>query len=328
MAISVVDPISPAVERTRQLLFRPFQLGKWFVLGFCAWLAELGEGGGSAGVRMPFGGGGGALAPAPGQAPGQGAPAGGMPPAMRSALEWVQANLVLVIAVAVGVVLVLVVIGLLLGWVQSRFKFIFLDNVVRDRTEIGDPWREFRREGNSLFWFNVLFSLAASFAFVVLIGVAALLALPDIMARQYGASAMLAVAVGVPALLMFVLFCWAIHLFLGDFVVPIMYLRRQGVMASWSEFRGELLLGRKGKFALYFLFRAIVLTIIVGFIALAATCATCCCAMLPYLGSVILLPLSVFLRQYTLYYLEQYGPPWEFFGTGKPPAGDLEFLDV
>jgi hypothetical protein len=240
----------------------------------------------------------------------------------------VQANLVLVIAIAVGVFLLIVAIGLLLGWVQSRFKFIFLDNVVRDRTEIGEPWRAFRRDGNSLFWFNVFFALASSLAFVILLGGAVLLALPDIMARQFGTFAVLALALGIPAVVLMALFCGVIHLFLVDFVVPIMYLRRQGVMASWSEFRWELLRGRKGKFTLYFLFRAIVLTIIVGFIALAATCATCCCAALPYIGSVILLPLSVFMRQYTLYYLEQYGPSWQFFGTGKPPAGDLEFLDA
>ena len=34
MSISVVDPISPAIERTRLVLFQPFDLGKWFILGF------------------------------------------------------------------------------------------------------------------------------------------------------------------------------------------------------------------------------------------------------------------------------------------------------
>lgn len=99
-------------------------------------------------------------------------------------------------------------------------------------------------------------------------------------------------------------------------------------MASWTDFRAELLEGRVGKFVLYFLFRAVVLSIVVGFIALGVTCATCCIAVLPYIGSVILLPLSVFDRQYSLYYLEQFGPGWQFFAQGKPPAGDIEFLDV
>ena len=45
MKISVINPISPAIERTKLVLFRPFDLGKWFKLGFCAFLATLGEGG-------------------------------------------------------------------------------------------------------------------------------------------------------------------------------------------------------------------------------------------------------------------------------------------
>ena len=47
--ISVTTPISQAIERVRQILFNPFDLGKWFVIGFCAWLAGLGESGGGGG---------------------------------------------------------------------------------------------------------------------------------------------------------------------------------------------------------------------------------------------------------------------------------------
>ena len=41
--VSVTLPISPAIERVKLLLFRPFDLGKWFAVGFCAWLATLGQ---------------------------------------------------------------------------------------------------------------------------------------------------------------------------------------------------------------------------------------------------------------------------------------------
>src|SRR5690242_1775744 len=41
--ISVTDPIGLAMERVRQVLFSPFDLGKWFAIGFCAWLSLLGE---------------------------------------------------------------------------------------------------------------------------------------------------------------------------------------------------------------------------------------------------------------------------------------------
>ena len=45
MAKSVTEPISQAYERTAAMLFKPFEIRKWFVLGFAAFLAQLGEGG-------------------------------------------------------------------------------------------------------------------------------------------------------------------------------------------------------------------------------------------------------------------------------------------
>ena len=41
MHVSVIDPINPAIERVKALLFAPFDLGRWFIIGFCAWLAQL-----------------------------------------------------------------------------------------------------------------------------------------------------------------------------------------------------------------------------------------------------------------------------------------------
>ena len=52
--ISVAEPVSPALERVKLMLFQPFDLGKWFVIGFCAWLAFLGEGGGLAADSTRF----------------------------------------------------------------------------------------------------------------------------------------------------------------------------------------------------------------------------------------------------------------------------------
>ena len=41
MQISFVEPLSRAWERMRRMLFSPFELGRWLVLGFSAWLAGL-----------------------------------------------------------------------------------------------------------------------------------------------------------------------------------------------------------------------------------------------------------------------------------------------
>ena len=50
---------------------------------------------------------------------------------------------------------------------------------------------------------------------------------------------------------------------------------------------------------------------------------TCCCAgclmALPYLGTVLLLPVLVFKRSYSLYFLAQFGPEYDVFPP-PPPA--------
>ena len=46
MGVSYVEPLSRAVERMRGTLFQPFDLVKWLVMGFSAWLAGLATGGG------------------------------------------------------------------------------------------------------------------------------------------------------------------------------------------------------------------------------------------------------------------------------------------
>ncbi|NUQ50006.1 MAG: hypothetical protein HUU27_08825, partial [Phycisphaerae bacterium] len=88
---SVTEPISQAFERTKQILFQPFDLGKWCLLGFCDFLAQLGEGGASS-FQFPGGG--------PG-APGPPGPPGA-PPAtpFAQAVAWLQGNWTWVVPVA------------------------------------------------------------------------------------------------------------------------------------------------------------------------------------------------------------------------------------
>jgi hypothetical protein len=72
----------------------------------------------------------------------------------------------------------------------------------------------------------------------------------------------------------------------------------------------------KARFALYILFQ-IVIAIAIGAIILAAVCVTCCCAAcilaIPYIGTVLILPLLVFKRAYSLLYFRQFGPQFDVF---------------
>lgn len=75
-----------------------------------------------------------------------------------------------------------------------------------------------------------------------------------------------------------------------------------------------MLSGNGLTFFLYFLMK-VVIGIAVGFLAMGATCLTCCIVAIPYVGSVILLPLSVFMQAYPLCFIEQFGPKWQFFSS-------------
>lgn len=58
-----------------------------------------------------------------------------------------------------------------------------------------------------------------------------------------------------------------------------------------------------------------------GTLTLLATLLTCCLGLVPYLGSVILLPFTVFQLTDPLAFLEQLGPDWQFLPPDRPPTG-------
>ena len=47
--IEIFKPFGESFELMKKILFQPFDLSKWLVIGFAAWLANLGAGGGGAG---------------------------------------------------------------------------------------------------------------------------------------------------------------------------------------------------------------------------------------------------------------------------------------
>jgi hypothetical protein len=52
----------------------------------------------------------------------------------------------------------------------------------------------------------------------------------------------------------------------------------------------------------------------VVFVAVIATCCILgCFLIIPYLGTVLLLPVLILKRAYSLYYLAQYGPEFDCF---------------
>jgi hypothetical protein len=120
----------------------------------------------------------------------------------------------------------------------------------------------------------------------------------------------------------------------GDLVVPVMYRRRCRATEAWSEV-WALVKANQGTMALYYLFRLLlnmavgmmsgIVVLIVGLI----TCLVFCCLVsIPLLGaflmSVLLLPLSVFLRSYSVYFLGQFHPDYVMLPADPDDYGGPE----
>src|ERR1022692_2817137 len=152
--ISVTEPIEPAYDRVKQMLFRPFDLAKWIILGFCAWLAGLGEsGGGGGGGFNGFNGGNNHFKGNNGQ------PAEELRHFYHQARDFVLANLDWIVPVAIIAFLIMVTLWLLILWLSSRGKFMFLHCVALNAAEVEEPWKKFARTANSLFRFRIVVGL-------------------------------------------------------------------------------------------------------------------------------------------------------------------------
>lgn len=201
-----------------------------------------------------------------------------------------------------GLIVVAAVIALL--WVRSRAKFIFTDCIVRNRGAIAEPWREFRKEGNSLF----LFSLAVGLAILLFCGVVGLpLLLPAVLHGDDPRGAGFVIGVALFGLVSAVLLiAWAV---ISNFMIPVMYRRRCNAMEG---FRGawELVVTEPGPVILFILF-SVVLWIAFAVSGCLLTCVTCCITAIPYVGTVILLPVHVFLMSYLLLFVRQFGPDYD-----------------
>ena len=315
--ISVVEPLTPAIERVKTILFRPFDLGKWFVIGFCAWLAELGKpkggnggGGGDGGPRFSF----------------RGRPdfdefVESAKEAIETARIYVEQNMHWIVPVAIIGSVVVIIIWILLVWLSSRGRFMFLHCVVENKAEVSVPWYKFDRHANSLFVFRIVLGLINFVAVVVAIFTGIILFFGAANVGSGPAAVVIVISVFV-LMIALAIVMYLIQKFTTDFVVPIMFLRTTSCTAAWSEFL-TILTANSGRFILYVLFQ-IAIWFVIGIIIVAMICVTCCCAAcilgIPYVGTVLLLPILVFQRSYSLYYLRQYGRAFDIFGAAESVA--------
>ena len=294
--IEIFKPFGEAFELMKKILFQPFDLKKWLVIGFAAWLANLGGGGGG-NFNYPDSGREDAhkLNETIGQIP--------------------QPVLITGICILICFVLLLII---LVAWLRARGRFVLVDCIVRNRAAIIEPWKEFRAEGNSFFLFSLLVAVAL-IAVIVIIGLG--LIVPFIHGRgqaQPGIAFWIGISLTAFVSVSFI-FVWALA---SQLMVPIMYRRRCRARLAFAK-AVDLVTSHPGPILLYVLF-FLLLGVAMVMIGCAVTCATCCIAAIPYVGTVILLPIPVILGAFSLLFLRQFGPDYDVWTGFMPP----EFLPV
>lgn len=149
LAISAADAVSPAIQRTRNFLFRPFQWGTYLKLGLVAMITE--------GFGSNF------------QSSSHNDHSSGHGPMINSPFDIPAVEIAAIVAATVGAFLLALVIFYLI----TRLRFAFFHCVVHNTKEIRPGWRIYREPATRFFWLNV----AVGFCFLVLV---ALLSLPFI----------------------------------------------------------------------------------------------------------------------------------------------------
>ena len=309
MQLSFADYLRRSWDHMLEVLFRPFDLGKWFVLGFAAWLAGLTSagGGGGSGVDSTF------------EVERTADDFGEAAESLAGMIDYLMNQRFLLVLVALAMIAAFVLV-VLLTWISSRGKFIFLDGVVRNDAQIREPWSRFREAGDSLFRFRFVFGVIQLAVGLFFGGALLWLLLANFSYVEAHGLAPLPTALALIAI--FVLFAFLIaaaNFALGAFVVPIMYRTGLPVMAAWAEL-GTLFSMQPAGFLACALI-VFLLGIAVGVAVLIIGLMTCCFGflllMLPYIGTVLLLPVHVAYRAFTVIFLAAID---ERFALISPPT--------
>ncbi|HCE42658.1 MAG TPA: hypothetical protein DET40_03835 [Lentisphaeria bacterium] len=308
--ISCVSAVYSAWDKMEDILFRPFEAGKWFLLGFSAWLANLGQGM-NMGFNYSFP-----------QSSDFSSPSikgnGG-----ESTLSILQqlfdsrffsvAFILMIAAIAILIVFIAIILALVMKWVRSRGTFVFIHNLIAGKTQIVQPWNRYSRQGNSLFLLRILVGFIVFISVVLCLAIGILLLLKSIMAGRIDALGIGGIIFMLASVLLIVIASAAISLSIESFIVPIMFKRMGG---AWDAMLDFISLVNLNPFAfirfflMYFLLWICATTAIIVF--LVSTCCFCCMGFillsLPYIWAVLLLPVLVFFRLYSIEFLAQFGP--------------------
>ena len=240
-AISAADAVAPAIQRTKEFLFRPFRWGTYLKLGLVALITEgLGSNFRSS---TPRGGGGGSSS---GQGP------------MIHSLSEISP---LWIAEGVAAILLAMVIIATIFYLVTRLRFAFFHCLVHNTKEIKPGWRLYAAQASRFFWLNI----AVGACFLVVIG---LIAIPFAMGfwrvfhdMQTGGHPNIGMLVALiipllPIIFLLTVLAFAFDIILRDWMLPHIALEDASAGEAWSSVWARIK-AEKGQFLAYALLRLI-----------------------------------------------------------------------
>ncbi len=327
MRISVLRAVQDAAAGTKALLFSPFDFSRWIHWGFSAWLISLTEGGG--GLQLPanfldFG------------SPSADAQKW-FEDAMRGVARFAWEDWAVAIVAGAAVALILL---LIFTWLSTQGRFLLIDQVVRRREDVVRPWREYRAEALS----QTLWRVALGFVMLALAGGLAVMVLarwvlPLLVERGIFPAALLLgldklplgqFAAGASLLLLAVLAVTVLLTFLDDFVAPLMWKQRLGTGTALAQ---VMTLVAQRPFSFFvFLVLKVLLAFGLSIAILLAGVLTCCMGLillvLPFVGAVVLLPMTVFFRLFAVHFLRQFGSDFDVFAGLVDQTADVPGVDT
>jgi hypothetical protein len=262
--LSAVDAVSPAFERMRAMLFRPFRFKTWLKIGFIGWLAGAGSGGFNFNVPSSWGRGGG----------GGGTAGQDVEQTIRAFFSEHLLLIVLIVAVAI-------LIGLGLLYLACRFRFILFDSVLQKDPQIGRGWQRYGRQAYRYLGFMLGFMVASALVLALVVG------LPVWHAYKKGVFQSNSPLPGilsilVPVLLgvfLFVVVTAIISSLANDFTVPMLALDDMTLSGAWSMLK-EMISAEPWAFAGY-LGMKLVLSIAAGIALAIAAVVTVLLLLIP-----------------------------------------------
>ena len=141
---SAAQAISPAIERTKQFLFKPFSWGRFLKLTLVAMLTEGGMSSCNFNSNLPSGKGG-----------------GPMPPLNLPHIPQIHLPALAAIAgILVVVAAIMIPLWVLISYLVIRLRFSYFDCVMRMQDQIAPAWRRYHRQAMRYLGLSVCIGIA------------------------------------------------------------------------------------------------------------------------------------------------------------------------